>query len=226
MSTPQEAALVDARRGVDLYRRVGIPILGMVRESHRGPTKGSALPQESHGSPTGVPRESCATPFQAPPARIMALIPSPSHPIPSRPVPCVPRSAPRLASHSAKSILPKRISFQLGSGLHARCRSARTARQCRSSDSGATECGGRVRQSAAECGKSEADCCGVRQSAAECGRGSTPIPPHHHLHSEGSGWPQWCRQGKVGGRTGAAGAVPGQGRRRHRLQQAPQAASR
>ena len=30
VSTPQEVALVDARRGVDLYRQVGVPILGMV----------------------------------------------------------------------------------------------------------------------------------------------------------------------------------------------------
>ena len=31
VSTPQEAALLDARRGVDLYRKVGIDILGMVQ---------------------------------------------------------------------------------------------------------------------------------------------------------------------------------------------------
>lgn len=30
VSTPQELALIDARRGVDLYRQVGVPILGMV----------------------------------------------------------------------------------------------------------------------------------------------------------------------------------------------------
>ena len=30
VSTPQEIALIDARRGIDLYRQVGVPILGLV----------------------------------------------------------------------------------------------------------------------------------------------------------------------------------------------------
>ena len=30
VSTPQELALIDARRGCDLYRQVGVPLLGMI----------------------------------------------------------------------------------------------------------------------------------------------------------------------------------------------------
>lgn len=41
VSTPQELALIDARRGVDLYRTVGVPILGMVENMAWLDTDGS-----------------------------------------------------------------------------------------------------------------------------------------------------------------------------------------